>query len=84
MFLQKSTYENTEQKEGCSSEFILLVNEIKALVKYFLLYLVVGILQLVHEKISSFPEVPCKRSDLENLPKFTDEVIRICSAERFS
>ena len=36
--------------------------------KYFLLYLVVGILQLVHE-ISSFPEVLYERDDLKNFSK---------------
>ena len=37
--------------------------------KYFLLYLVVGILQLVHE-ISSFPEVLYERDDLKNFSKW--------------
>ena len=37
----------------------------------FLLYLVVKILQLAH-KISSFPEVLCKRGVLKNLSKFSD------------
>ena len=37
--------------------------------KYFLLYLVVGILQLVHE-ISSFPEVLYERDDLKNCSKW--------------
>ena len=36
--------------------------------KYFLLYLVVGILQLVHE-INSFPEVLYERDDLKNFSK---------------
>ena len=40
--------------------------------KYFLLYLVVEILQLVHE-ISSFPEVLYKRCELKNFSSFTDE-----------
>ena len=38
----------------------------------FLLYLVVEILQYVHE-ISSFPEVLYKRGDLENSWKFIDK-----------
>ena len=37
--------------------------------KYFLLYLVVGILQLVHE-ITSFPEVLYERDDLKNFSKW--------------
>ena len=44
--------------------------------KYFVLYLVVEILQLVHE-ISSFPEVPYQRSDLESFSKFTGAVARM-------
>ena len=40
--------------------------------KYFLLCLMVEILQLVHE-ISSFPEVLYKRGDLKNFLRFTDK-----------
>ena len=38
-FLQKSTYENTKQKEGCSCNFILLVNEKKNKKQRILIYL---------------------------------------------
>ena len=47
----------------------------KHLGKTFLLYLVVEILQLVHE-INSFPEVLYKRGGLENFSKFTDKYKR--------
>ena len=39
----------------------------------FILYLVVEILQLVHETISSFPEVLYKRGNLNHFSKFTDK-----------
>ena len=45
---------------------------LKALKKYFLLYLMVKILQLVHE-ISNFSEVLCERGDLKNFSKLTDK-----------
>ena len=44
----------------------------KQLWNSFLLYLLVGILQLVHE-MSSFPEVLYKRGVLKNFSKFTEK-----------
>ena len=44
----------------------------KQLWNSFLLYLLVGILQLVHE-MSSFPEVLYKRGVLKNFSKFSDK-----------
>ena len=54
----------------------------KQLWNSFLLYLLVGILQLVHE-MSSFPEVLYKRGVLKNFSKFSDKHKEQSSVEVF-
>ena len=56
-FYKKSTYENTEQKEGCSCNFILLVNETKNKKQRILIYLTKTVLKRTSNAIFSMKKV---------------------------
>ena len=56
-FLQKSTYENTEPKEVCSWNFILLVNETKNKKQRILIYLTKTVLKRRSNAIFSMKKV---------------------------
>ena len=61
-FLQKSTYENTGQKEGCSCNFILQVNETKNKKQWILIYLSKTILKRTSNAIFSMKKVDLDES----------------------
>ena len=56
-FLRKSTYQNTEQKEGCSCNFILQVNETKNKKRRILSYLTKTVLKRTSDAIFSMKKL---------------------------
>ena len=53
----KKTYENKEQKEGCSCDFILLINETKNKKRRILIYLTKTVLKRTSNAIFSMKKV---------------------------